>query len=92
MARCLSQDWEWYVLLIPTESGTVIEETNVQHVTRDDMIDDQTVSQYENNNTDINERLDETKIWIQHREGRITLEDEYDLQQIDEAYRNNDPT
>ena len=46
--------------LIPTKAGTVIEETTVQHVTRDDMIDSQIVAQVENINTDINERLDDT--------------------------------
>ena len=47
--------------LILTKSGTVIEETNVQYVTRDKMIDAQTVAQVENINPDINERLDNTR-------------------------------
>ena len=56
------------------------------------MIDAQTVAQVESINTDINERLDDTKIWIQHGEGGSTLENEYDLQQYDEGDRNIDPT
>ena len=43
-------------------------------------------------NTDINERIDDTKFRIQHGEGGFTLEDEYDLQQCDPAYGENDPT
>ena len=58
--------------LILTKSVTVIEETTVKHVTRYDMIDAQTVEQVENISTDINERLDDTKIQIQHGEGRFT--------------------
>ena len=70
--------------LIQKKSGTVIEETTVQHVTRDNMIDAQTVAQVEHTNTYINEKLDNTKIQIQHGEGGFTLEDEYDLQQYDQ--------
>ena len=70
--------------LILKKSGTLIEETTIQHVTRDNMIDAQTVAQVENINTYINERLDDTKIQIQHGEGGFTLEDEYDLQQYDQ--------
>ena len=59
--------------LILTKSVTVIEDTSVQHVTRDDMLDAKTVSQVEDFNTDINERLDDTKFRIQHGEDRFTL-------------------
>ena len=48
------------------------------------MIDAQTVAQVEHTNTYINEKLDNTKIQIQHGEGGFTLEDEYDLQQYDQ--------
>ena len=56
------------------------------------MLDAETVAQVENFNTDINERLDDTKFRIQHGEGGFTLEDEYDLQQWDPSYRDNYPT
>ena len=74
--------------LIPTKSGTVIEETTIQHVTRDDMIDAQTVAHVENINTDINERLDGNYFFIELGEGGSNLEDEVDLQQYDQEYRN----
>ena len=57
----------------------MIEETTVQHVTRVDMLDAETAAQVENFNTDINERLDDKKNWIQHGESAFTLEDEYGL-------------
>ena len=59
--------------LIPTKAGTVIEETTVQHVTRDDMIDAQTVAQVENINTDINERLGNKKLLIQGGDSEFIL-------------------
>ena len=74
-----------------TKSGTVIAETTVQHVTRYYMIDDNTSARVENFNTDLNERLDKTKLRIKHGEGGFTLEDEYDLQQWDPVYGDNDP-
>ena len=74
--------------LIPTKSGTVIEETTIQHVTREDMIDAQTVAHVENINTDINERLDGNYFFIELGEGGFTLGDEYDLQQHDQEFRN----
>ena len=46
---------------IHKKPGTVISETTVQNVTRDDMLDDETAAQVENFNTDINERLDKKK-------------------------------
>ena len=77
---------------ILTKSGTVIVETTVQHVTRDGMLDSETAVQVEIFSTDINDRLDDTKFWIQHGEGGFTLEDEYNLQQWDPDYGYNDPT
>ena len=56
------------------------------------MLDAKTAAQVENFNTDINERLYETKFWIQHGEGGFTLEDEYDLKQWDPVYGDNEPT
>ena len=41
----------------------------VQHVTRDDMLDDNTAAQFEIFNIDINERLDDKKNCIRHGEG-----------------------
>ena len=77
-------------MLLGTEkSGTVIAETTVQHVTRDNMLDAKTASQVEIFNTAINERLDDTNFLIQHGEGGFTLEDEYDLQQWDPSYGGN---
>ena len=64
-----------------TESCSVIVETTVHHVTIYDMLDADTVAKVENFNTNINERLDDTKFRFQHGEGRFTLEDDYDLQQ-----------
>ena len=69
----------------------MIEETTVQNVTRYDVLDTETAAQVKNFNTGINERLDDTKFLIQHREGGFTWEDEYDLQQWDPSYRYNDP-
>ena len=40
----------------------MISEKTLQHVTRYDMLDDETAEQVENYNTDINERLDDKKI------------------------------
>ena len=48
-----------------TKPGTVVVETTVQHVIRDDLLDANTTSQVEIFNTYINERIDETKIRIQ---------------------------
>ena len=59
--------------LILTKSGKVIEETNIQHDTGDDMIDIYTVAQVENINTDINERLDDTKVSDQKQKEPIHL-------------------
>ena len=59
--------------LISTKSDTVIEETTVQHVTKDNIIDTQIVAQVENINTYIYEQLDGTKIHFQHEEGGFTL-------------------
>ena len=70
----------------------MIAETTVQHVTRYDMLDFETAAQVENLNTDINEKLDDTKVLIQHEEGGLILEDEYDLQKWDPYYGDNDPT
>ena len=56
------------------------------------MLDDETAEQVKNYNTDINDRLDDKKNWIQHGEGRFTLEDKYDLQQWDTVYEDNEPT
>ena len=39
------------------------------------MLDAETEEQVDNFNTDINERLDDTMFWIQHREGGFTLKD-----------------
>ena len=66
-------------------------EITVQHVTRDEILYSKTAEKVEDFNTDINERIDDIKFCIQHGEGRFTLEDEYDLQQWDPAYRDNDP-
>ena len=74
--------------LIPTKSGTVIEETTIPHVTRDDTIDAQTVANVESINIDINEQLDDTQFLIKLGEGGFNLEDEVDLQQYDQEYRN----
>ena len=74
------------------KSGTVIAETTVQHVTRDDMLDAETSAQVENFNTAINDQLDNTDFRIHHGEGGFTLEYEYDLQQWDIDYGDNDPT
>ena len=80
-------------MLLGTEkSVTVIAETTVKHVTRDYMLDAKTAAQVENFNTAINERLDDTHFRIQNGEDGFTLEDEYDEQQWDPAYRDNDPT
>ena len=78
------------MLLDTKKLGTVIADTTVQHITRYDMIDDETAAQVEDFNTDINERLDDTKFRIQHGEGGLTLEDDYDLQQWDPDYRYNE--
>ena len=52
------------------------------------MIDAQTVAHVENINTDINERLDGNYFFIELGEGGSNLEDEVDLQQYDQEYRN----
>ena len=70
----------------------MIAETTVQHVTIDDMLDAKTAAQVENFNLDINEQLDDTQFWIQHGNGGLTLEEEYDLQQWDPYYRDNEFT
>ena len=64
---------------ILTKSGTVIAETNVQHVTRDDMVYAGTATQVENLNTDKNEQITDIKFLIQHGEGGLILEDDYAL-------------
>ena len=79
-------------MCILTKSGTVIAETTVQHVTRDDMLDAENAAQIENLNTDINERLDDMKFLIQHGEGGFILEDDDYLQQWDPDYGDNEPT
>ena len=71
------------------KSATVIAKTNVQHVTRYYMLDAETSEQVENFNTAINEQLDDTNFRIQHGEGGLTLEYEYDLQQWDPSYWRN---
>ena len=71
--------------------GSVIAETIMQLVTRDDMLDAQTAAQVGNFNTDIIEQSDDTKCWIQYEGGGFTLKYEYDLQQWDPAYGDNDP-
>ena len=80
------------MLLDTKKSVTLIAETTVQNVTRDEMLDVETAAQVEDFNTDINERLDDTKFWIQHREGRFTLEYECDLQEWDPDYGDNETT
>ena len=80
------------MLLDLKKPGTVIAETTVQHVTRDDKLDTETAVEVENFNTDINERLEDTKFRIQHGEGGFIFKDEYDLQKWDPSCRDNDPT
>ena len=81
----------WYKMRGSTEmenvTSTVISETTVQHVTRDDTPNTKTAAQVEIFNTDINEQLDDTTFRIQHIEGGIILEGEYALKQCDPAYR-----
>ena len=89
VSRRIGSDMCYQVL---TKSVTVITETNVQHVTRDDMLDTKTEVQVEIFNKAINEQLDDTNFRIQHGEGGSTLEDEYNLQQWDTDYGDNDPT
>ena len=63
------------MLLDTKKSVTLIAETTVQNVTRDEMLDVETAAQVEDFNTDINELLDNTTFRIQHGESRFTLED-----------------
>ena len=63
------------MLLDTKKSVTLIAETTVQNVTRDEMLDVETAAQVEDFNTDINELLDNTTFCIQHGESRFTLED-----------------
>ena len=76
MARRLSQDWKWYLLLDTKKTVTVILETTVQHVARDDMLDAETAAQIENFNTYINELPDNTIFRIQHGEVEFNLKNE----------------
>jgi len=76
---------------ILTKSGTVIAETTVQHVTRDDMLDATIAEQVATFNSAVIERLDDANFHIENNEGGFTLEDEYDLPQWDPAYGDNDP-
>ena len=77
---------------IQKKAVTVIAETTMYHVTKYDMLDAETTAKFGNFNKDINDQLDGTKFRIQHGGGGFTLEDEYDLQQWDPAYRENYPT
>ena len=81
---------------ILTKDGSVIAETTVQHVTREDMQEDEIKEQVAAFNQSITERLDDTNFILENNEGRFTLLDEYendfDLPQWDPAYGGNDPS
>ena len=64
---------------ILTKSGTVIAETTVQHVTRNDMLDKTTADIVATVNAAVIVRLDDANFHIENNEGGFTLEDEYDL-------------
>ena len=74
-----------------TESGKVIAETTVQHVTRDDLLDPEIVSQVEKFTTNLDKRLDDENFWIERMSDFNFDEDDYDLPQWDPAYGDNTP-
>lgn len=76
---------------IMTASGKVIAETTVQHVTRDDMLDNDIATQIESFHNTLSERLDDSNFTLPSVGNFAFDEDHYDLPQWDPAYGDNTP-
>lgn len=78
---------------ILTVTGQIISESTVQHVTRDDLVDQEISDQVEKFNDAVNERLNDENFRLPNDEGDFTLDDDYELSRLlDPAYGDNDPT
>ena len=78
---------------IMTVDGTPIAETTVQHVTRDDLLDDNIKSEVDRFTETLNTRLNDDNFRLPGIDGYMLedVDDEFDLPQWDPAYGNNTP-
>lgn len=71
--------------------GIPIAETTVQHVTRDDLLDNDIKAQIDAFNEQLQTRLDDTNFELPTMDAFALEDDEYDLPQEDPAYGDNTP-
>ena len=76
---------------ILTQTGHIVAESTVQHVTKDDMSDPDIKEQVDDFDAALEERLDDANFRLPNDEGDFKIDDAYDLPPWDTAYGDNDP-
>ena len=74
IAHRIGSDMCYWIL---TKDGSIIAETTVQHVTREDMQEDAIKQQVTAFHEAVNVRMDDENFILEHNEGTFTLLDDY---------------